>query len=204
MVMAFAPYLLRTAFCPRYMAAEVSRVSRETSSMTAAFFSQRSATARASSLSALAQASFNSAKATRVMGMPMNSPPSPASWSRTARILEAFIRARHSVGDRTARESLLQASRPDPGVDFTRACAVAATKSAGEPPFRTTSKHRTAAIWSFISEDATNPTLGALLRRNPAVYTRKPPLPAYWKSAYRTGLPEVAMVCTTWFQQFIW
>ena len=37
-------------------------------------------------------------------------------------------------------------SWPGFGVDLMRARAVAAAKSAGEPPWRSTSKHRTAAI----------------------------------------------------------
>ena len=35
-------------------------------------------------------------------------------------------------------------------------------------------------------------------------FAKRAPLPPNWKSAYNTGLPEAATVCTTRFQQFIW
>src|SRR4030042_94481 len=50
-----APCFFNTAFSPRYMAAELMSSSRDTPSTREAVFSQRSATARASSLSAAAR-----------------------------------------------------------------------------------------------------------------------------------------------------
>ena len=75
-----------------------------------------------------------------------------------------------SVAPPRATERLPEdANRPAPGVPFSRTCSVAATKSAAEPPCFTRRKHFTASTRSLVWEEATNPTFGALLRRNPAV-----------------------------------
>ena len=80
------------------------------------------------------------------------------------------VRAPGSKGSGSKRgRAALPASLPAPGVAFTRASCVAATKSAAEPPSFTARKHFTAAAKSLGREEATNPTFGAWLRRNAAV-----------------------------------
>jgi hypothetical protein len=155
---------------PRYMAADSSRVFRGTPSTTVASFSQRSAIALASSPMAAFQASFTSANETYSMGMPTSDGAGPESVPRTARILESsFIRRTHSAMGSVLTGSGLHARSPLFGVDLVRALAVAATKSATEPPFFTMSKHFAASIRSSMREEDTKPTFGVFWRRNPAV-----------------------------------
>ena len=90
-VIALALCVFSTAFMPRYIAAEVSSVSRETSITSLAFCCHRSATARDSSLSAVFQDSLTSANETRSIGMPAKGSAGPDSWLRTARIFDCFI-----------------------------------------------------------------------------------------------------------------
>ena len=114
-----------------------SRVSRVTpSDLVAAAFCQRSATARASSLSAAFQASFTSANGTLIIGMPMIEPAGPDSWPAHGQDLRLLSCCRrHSSTDRGVNVSGLAAQV---GLACASACCepefVAATKlDAGSP-----------------------------------------------------------------------
>ena len=172
MVMALAPYFFRTAFWPRYMAAEVTSVSRVTPSTRAAVFSQRSAMAADSSLSAAAQASLTSAKGTSRTSMPISdlmAGAMPGQPPPTARIFDSLIFRRQSSVEQTASASAATLRSPGPGVDERRTAATRAPKSPGAPLLLTFPKAPQAATRSSGREDATKPRLFVFLRRKSAV-----------------------------------
>ena len=93
----------------------------------------------------------------------------PGQLPPTARIFEAFILFRQSPADRQASSSAATAGFPGAGVPARRADATRAPKSAAAPLFFTWAKARQAAMRSSGRDDATNPRLAVLLRRNSAV-----------------------------------
>src|ERR1035437_5893856 len=162
MVMPIAPCFFRRAFSARYIAADVSSVSRVTPSTFLAACAQRSATARVSSLSACCHASLTSANGMRSTLIPIISGAGPEVWSRTARILASFNRRTHSPGARHLTGSAWPANRPARGVLCSRSRAVAATNSEAAPPCFTTWKHFTASTKSFDLRGSDEPDVGRL------------------------------------------
>ena len=143
------------------------RGSAETSRISAAFFCQRSAMRAGLVLSADSHAALTSAKATFSIGMPMMGAAGPASWLRTARILEAASFFDAFFGEMVFSGSAVQARSPGAGVAFMRTALVAAAKVLGAA--LAAGKHLTAATRSDILDEATKPTLEAAARRNAAL-----------------------------------
>ena len=152
------------------MAADFCSVSVLTSVMAAAVFCQRSTMLRTSSLLAASQAALSSAKGTGTTWMP--SPSATQGSSFLPPIAKSFVSLsfrRQSCGDKQATASLWPARSPAAGVRSRRTRAVAAAKSAADPPFWISSKQRAAATRSSMRDEATKPTLDVPWRRKAAV-----------------------------------